>query len=166
MAPASGQQPVTSQQPVSGQQPAVPGRPAAAAGQNAEQLAAEQENIPTTLPATPRTGTLNLQNASLTEVIDVLARQLKINYILDPRVKGGVTINTYGETKDLDSTNLLDMILRINGAAMVKSGDIYRIVPAARASAHAEAEDERSADIEDDRCADAEPGLSEVRQRG
>ncbi len=99
--------------------------------QNAEQLAAQQANIPATLPSTPRTGTLNLQNASLTEVIDVLARQLKLNYILDPRVKGGVTINTYGETKDLDSKNLLDLILRINGAAMVKSGDIWRIVPLA-----------------------------------
>ncbi|OYW13238.1 MAG: hypothetical protein B7X34_00600, partial [Acidobacteriia bacterium 12-62-4] len=45
-----------------------------------------------TTPAQPPTalGGLNLQNAALTEVIDILARQLKINYILDPRVKGGV----------------------------------------------------------------------------
>ncbi len=32
---------------------------------------------------------LNFQNASLTEVLDILARRLKINYILDPRVKVG-----------------------------------------------------------------------------
>jgi general secretion pathway protein D len=72
---------------------------------------------------------LNLHNASLTEVVDTLARILKINYIFDPQVKGSVTINTYGEAKDLDVRHLLDTILRINGAAMVKVGDVYRIVP-------------------------------------
>ncbi len=83
--------------------------------------------MPTIAPSPA--GGLNLQNASLTEVIDILARQLKINYILDPRVKGGVTINTYGETKSIDNRALLDMILRINNAAMIQVGDIYRIVP-------------------------------------
>src|SRR5579872_2452652 len=84
-------------------------------------------------PAAPTTvyGGLTLQNASLTEVIDMLARQLKINYILDPRVKGGVILNTYGETKDIDPKSLLDTILRINGFAMVKVGSLYRIVPLA-----------------------------------
>lgn len=72
---------------------------------------------------------LNLPGASLTEVIDTLARVLKINYILDPRVKGNVTIQTYGEIKATNVRDLLDMILRINGFAMVQVGDIYRIVP-------------------------------------
>ena len=76
-------------------------------------------------------GGLSLNNASLTEVIDLLARQLKINYILDPRVKGGVILNTYGETKDIDTRSLLETILRINGFGMVKQGDLYRIVPLA-----------------------------------
>lgn len=70
-----------------------------------------------------------LQNASLVEVIDILARALKINYILDPRVKGSVTIHTYGEIKPLDVRTLLETILRMNGAAIVQVGDIYRIVP-------------------------------------
>jgi general secretion pathway protein D len=81
-------------------------------------------------PAAGQTaGGLNLQNASLTEVISILARALKLNYILDPRVKGSVTINTYGETKAIDNRALLDTILNINNAAIVKTGDIYRIVP-------------------------------------
>ena len=74
-------------------------------------------------------GGLALNNASLTEVIDLLAQKLKINYILDPRVKGGVILNTYGETKDIDTRSLLETILRINGFGMVKQGDLYRIVP-------------------------------------
>ncbi|MFN0107136.1 MAG: type II secretion system secretin GspD [Bryobacteraceae bacterium] len=91
-----------------------------------------------TTPAAPlsggSTGGLQLENASLTAVIDILARQLKINYILDPRVKGGIILNTYGETKSLSNRELLDMILRINGFAMVQVGDIYRIVPMADAA--------------------------------
>ncbi len=77
----------------------------------------------------PTTGALNLNRASLTEVIDILARDLRINYILDPRVKGEVTISTYGEIKAADIRQILDTILHINGAAMVQVGDLYRIVP-------------------------------------
>jgi len=72
---------------------------------------------------------LNLQNASLVDVIDILARRLKINYILDPGVRGAVTINTYGEIKQIGVRPLLETILRINGAAMVQVGELYRIVP-------------------------------------
>ena len=79
-------------------------------------------------------GNLSLQNASLVEVVDQLARQLKINYILDPAVKGSVVLNTYGSTANLDARNLLDLILRINGAGMVQEGEIYRIVPLKDAS--------------------------------
>lgn len=85
---------------------------------------------PATVAAQPTPpGGLNLQNASLIQVIDILARDLKINYILDPRVKGSVTINTYGEIRAVDLRPLLETILRINGAAMVQVGNIYRIVP-------------------------------------
>ena len=74
-------------------------------------------------------GNLSLQNASLVEVINQLARQLKINYILDPAVKGSVVLNTYGSTANLDARGLLDLILRINGAAMIQEGEVYRILP-------------------------------------
>ncbi|MBI3210453.1 MAG: type II secretion system secretin GspD [Candidatus Solibacter usitatus] len=77
---------------------------------------------------------LNLPNASLTEVIDILAARLKINYILDPRVKSGtVTLRTFGEIKAVDIRSLLETILRINGAAMIQVGEIYRIVPVTEA---------------------------------
>jgi general secretion pathway protein D len=91
-------------------------------------VAAQPETQPQQPPPAPMV--LNLPGASLTEVIDLLARRLKLNYILDPRVKGGnVTIHTYGEIKGVNVRELLDLILRINNAAMVPVGDIYRIVP-------------------------------------
>jgi general secretion pathway protein D len=70
-----------------------------------------------------------LGGVSLSEMIDVLARMMKINYILDPRVKGSVTIYTYGEVKDVDLMPLMQTILRVNGATMVKVGDLYHIIP-------------------------------------
>lgn len=120
-------------QPAAGQQ----GQPAAAAQTPAAGQGQGQTAPAATTPAPTQgasTGGLQLENASLTAVIDILARQLKINYILDPRVKGGIILNTYGETKALSSRELLDMILRINGFAMVQVGDIYRIVPMADAA--------------------------------
>lgn len=79
-------------------------------------------------------GGLNFYNASLVEVIDILAQKLKINYILDPKVKGSVTINTYGEIKPLEVRQLLETILRINGFTLVQVGDLYRILPSADAA--------------------------------
>jgi general secretion pathway protein D len=77
------------------------------------------------------TGSIDVHGASLTDMIALLARELKINYILDPRVKGSVTLNTYGETRPVGARALLETILRINGFAMVQVGDVYRIVPMA-----------------------------------
>ena len=107
-------------------QPPAPPAPAQPAAQ-------PPATAPATAPATPAAGALgglNFYNVSLVEVIDILAQKLKINYILDPKVNGKVTINTYGDIKPVDVRQLLDTILRINGAVMVKVGDLYRIVPA------------------------------------
>lgn len=122
--PPAGQPPTAQQPPAAGQPPAAQQPPAALPP------AATPSQSP--VPANPTVfGGLSLNNVSLTEVIDLLARQLHINYILDPRVHGGVILNTYGEVKDVDTRSLLDTILRINGAAMVQQGSIYRIVPLA-----------------------------------
>jgi general secretion pathway protein D len=101
-------------------------QPPAAQPQPAQTQAAQAAPAPT-VP-----GGLNLNNASLIEVINLLAQDLHINYILDSSVKGGtVTINTYGPVRDLDLRPLLETILRMNGLAMVQVGNIYRIIPAA-----------------------------------
>mgnify|MGYP000870769542 CR=1 FL=1 len=110
-------------------QPAAPVKPATQA-QPAPDAQAPAPASPQ-MPPAATFGGLSLQNVSLAEVIDALARQLKINYILDAKVQGGVTLNTYGEVKDINPRELLDTILRINGAAMVQTGSVYRIVPLA-----------------------------------
>ncbi len=141
-APAAAPQqaaPAPAQQPAA--QPAAPAPTTAAPAPTPAAPAPPVSSAaaPTPAPAAPAAPAqsfagLSLQNASLVEVIDMLARELKINYILDPRVKGGVILNTYGEVKDLDKRALLDVILRINGFAMVQVGPLYRIVPLPEAS--------------------------------
>jgi general secretion pathway protein D len=126
-------------QPVPGQPP--PEQPKPKPEPQAQEPAQQQAPPAQTAPAQPAppsatmdAGGFRLQNVSLVELVDILARRLKINYILDPRVKGAVTINTYGEVKPTDLWQLLETILRINGAAIVQVGDLYRIVPLSEVS--------------------------------
>jgi len=72
-------------------------------------------------------------NCDLLEFIRNVGTELKLNYVIDPKVKGVVTIHTYGELKQEDLLPVLETVLRINGAAMVKTGNFYQIVLAAGA---------------------------------
>jgi general secretion pathway protein D len=89
---------------------------------------------PQTQPAQPAVtvpGAFKFNGASLAEVIDILAGELHINYVIDPAVKGGtVTMTTYGTVRDVDIRPLLETILRMNNLAMVQVGEFYRIIPA------------------------------------
>ncbi|MBN2429823.1 MAG: hypothetical protein JXQ27_00035, partial [Acidobacteria bacterium] len=72
---------------------------------------------------------LDYDNADLYDFINVVADLLEINYIIAPGVQGKVTIKM---TKPVPSDALFPIfidILRINGVTIVKSGDIYHIVP-------------------------------------
>src|SRR5580704_15672127 len=92
-------------------------RPALVAVTIAAMLSA-QPAPPQAAQGGPAIGGLNFDGASLTTVIDILCKNLKINYILDPKVSGKVTMNTYGEIKPVDVRQLLETILRINGAVI------------------------------------------------
>ena len=125
------QQPIDPQQPPAAQpQPAAPAQadpdPGAAAAP-----APPQQPPPQATASGGRVSFRNLRNADLLEVIDLIARQLEMNYILDPQVQtGNVSINTYGELSRDDLFPLLETILRMHGAAAVKVGNLYRVSPA------------------------------------
>ena len=72
---------------------------------------------------------LRLENADLLQVVGIIAEQLEMNYVVDPRVEGTVIINTLGELQRSDLFPLLQTILRINGATAVQTGNLYHIVP-------------------------------------
>ena len=68
-------------------------------------------------------------NADLYEVIRTMAEILKISYVIDPRVKGTVNINTSGSVTQDEVYPILLSILRMNGATIVKKDSLYEIVP-------------------------------------
>ena len=73
---------------------------------------------------------LNFENADIREVIYSLAVAMNINYWIDPRVQGQVTVRTSGKLSRDDLWPIFHQLLRNNGFAAVKSGDLYSIVPA------------------------------------
>jgi general secretion pathway protein D len=62
-----------------------------------------------------------------------VAGELKLNYVVDPAVKGAVTISTSGEFKTEDLLPILETVLKMNNATAIKTGNFYRIVPLAGA---------------------------------
>jgi general secretion pathway protein D len=75
----------------------------------------------------------NFDNADLYEVIRVMAEILKINYVIDPKVKGVVNIHTVGQIPAEEVFPIFQSILRLNGATAVKKDNVYEIVPFADA---------------------------------
>lgn len=106
-----------------------------AAPQPAPQTPAQTPAQPPVTPAVPVSDpdtpiSLRLENANLLQVVSILAAELKMNYVVDPAVKGTVTINTLGEVKRSDLLPLLQTILRVNGATAVEIGNgLWRILP-------------------------------------
>ena len=88
-------------------------------------------STPVKPPETPRGPgvVFNFDNADLYEVIRVMAEILKINYIVDPKVRGVVNIHTVGQIPAEEVFPIFQSILRLNGATAVKKGNVYEIVP-------------------------------------
>jgi general secretion pathway protein D len=72
---------------------------------------------------------LNFDNADLYEVVRVMAEMMKINYTIDPKVKGVVNIYTAGRISAEDVFPILQSILKLNGATAVKKDNLYEIIP-------------------------------------
>jgi general secretion pathway protein D len=74
--------------------------------------------------------TLNVVDADVREVVRmVLQDALGANYVIDPAVQGTVTVQTSQPVPAADLAPILDAVLRINGAALVREGDLYKVVP-------------------------------------
>lgn len=78
---------------------------------------------------------INFQNANLLEVIKVIMTDiLGLNYVVDPAVQGVVSMQTTRGLKKADLIPTLEMLLRMNNAALIKgSKGLYRIVPLSKA---------------------------------
>jgi general secretion pathway protein D len=76
--------------------------------------------------------TLNFEGADLREVVrNILSDILGESYTIDPQVGGTVTIRTTSGIPREALPATLEMLLRSNGAAMIKEAGIWKVVPAA-----------------------------------
>jgi len=74
--------------------------------------------------------TLNFEQADLREFIRVVFEEiLNENYLVDPKVKGQVTMHTTYPVRIEAVLPIVESVLQLNGAALVKEQDIYKIVP-------------------------------------
>jgi general secretion pathway protein D len=78
--------------------------------------------------------TLNFVNADIREVIDtVLGATLKVNFVIDPRVQGVVTLRTASPVPRDRVLGMFEDVLALNGLALVASDGLYKVVPIAEA---------------------------------
>ena len=81
------------------------------------------------LPLSAETVTLNLKDADISALINTVAEVTDRNFIIDPRVKGKVTVVS---SRPMDSDEVYQVflsILKVHGFAAVPSGAVIKIVP-------------------------------------
>jgi general secretion pathway protein D len=96
----------------------------------------EPEKKPVTPPRAPHSrvaaGTVSFffDDADIFEVAQtVFGDVLKVNYIIDPRVKGRVNFRTVTPIPRDEVLPLMEIILRLNGIGFVEEKGLYNIVP-------------------------------------
>ena len=73
---------------------------------------------------------LNFDDTDISAVIQtVLGNLLKVNYLIDPRVKGNITFRSVAPVPHEEVLAVMEVILRINGVAIVENSGIYRVIP-------------------------------------
>ena len=86
-------------------------------------------------PSEPGNITLNFQDTDIREFIKVVVGDvLNKNYVIDEKVVGKVTIATARPILKDGLMTLVEDILTMNGAAITKENDLYRIMPKSQAA--------------------------------
>jgi general secretion pathway protein D len=78
---------------------------------------------------------LNFDNADIQNVAKtVLGDTLGMNFVVDPRVQGNVTLASTGPIRRNDLLPVFESVLRMSNAAIVHEGNLVKIVPVAEAT--------------------------------
>ncbi|GAB4334029.1 MAG: GspD family T2SS secretin variant XcpQ [Candidatus Abyssubacteria bacterium] len=77
---------------------------------------------------------INFDNAPILEVIDVMSRVTSRNFILDPAVKGNVTVIAPRRVPKDEAYGVFESILELNGFSLVDMGKVIKVVPSRTAT--------------------------------
>ena len=102
------------------------------AGPVAAQSAA-QGNGAAARPAAGGAITLNFKDADIDSVVGAFGHLLNRTFVIDPRVRGKITLETPRPVSPALAYELLQSALRVQGFAVVETGSIARVVPEADA---------------------------------
>ncbi|MCW2319217.1 type II secretion system protein D (GspD) [Rhodoblastus acidophilus] len=73
---------------------------------------------------------LNFVNLPIAEAAKVVLSDMKgIDFVVDPRLEGRVTVHTARPVSKRQALDLFQSALRVSGAALVRTGHVYKIVP-------------------------------------
>jgi general secretion pathway protein D len=79
---------------------------------------------------------MNFEGADVQTVAKTLLGDiLQLNFVVDPRVQGNVTLASSGPISRKDVLPAFESVLRMQNAAIVRSGDLVKIVPITEAGA-------------------------------
>ena len=74
--------------------------------------------------------TLNFQSTDVREFVEaILGDILEVNYVIDPAVSGNVTIDTSKPISRDKLVPLLEELLAMNSAVLVRANDFYQVIP-------------------------------------
>jgi general secretion pathway protein D len=94
---------------------------------------ASPQTAPAQTRTTPRPNgmiSLNFDDADVYSVAQtVFGEILRVNYVIDQRVKGRVTFRSVAPVATDQVLPLMEVILRLNGIGVVEDNNLYRIVP-------------------------------------
>jgi general secretion pathway protein D len=79
------------------------------------------------------TVTLNFRDADIDSVVGAFGHLMNRTFVIDPRVRGKITLETPKPVTRIDAYRLLQATLRQMGFAIVETGAISRVVPEADA---------------------------------
>jgi general secretion pathway protein D len=77
---------------------------------------------------------INFDNAPILEVIDVMSRVTGKNLIIDPAVKGNVTVIAPKRVPKEEAYGVFESILELNGFSLVEVGEMIKVVPSRSAT--------------------------------
>src|SRR5262245_64491635 len=81
---------------------------------------------------------MNFEGADVQTVAKTLLGDiLQLNFVVDPRVQGNVTLASAGPISRKDVLPAFESVLRLQNAAIVRSGDLVKVVPTPEAVAGA-----------------------------
>ncbi|MEW8625637.1 MAG: type II secretion system secretin GspD [Candidatus Thiodiazotropha sp.] len=90
-------------------------------------------NFASTLPSHAEQITLNLNNADIEALIKTVSEHTGKNFVIDPRVKGKVTVISAHPMDRNEFYEVFLSILEVHGFSTIPSGDVIKIVPDVKA---------------------------------